>query len=1105
VKLFSSPFEKLSQGSLQNIENSTMVTAAAVSPGGALLGKIDEMLKHLKKIEANTAAAAASKVAPIGQLDKATLKLIGPAAQGIAQAFKIIIDAIMGAPAAKEMDAKINSVIKGMAAVVGLGKAIFKFAAFLALSLPLLLIGMIALPLAVFMIAVLAGLFFLIDKMNIERSINKVSTGLALAGLAIVALAASLVLTEMLMSAVSDPWTTAGIAALLVVGTALIFWIAGKLAVDIVKGSLAMIVAGLSLIILSLGVYVMSQAVPDFMTGLGMIALIGGLGLVFGLIGMWETGMMTGIPLTITAGSLAMMVAGVSLLIIAAGVAIMAKATNGITLENAGLMGLIIGGLALAMAGAGLASPMIILGAAAMGLAGLALIPIAKGIKILAGVDFNKLFSAKGPFGDSGQMTEPVKLFGVTIISSRPMTKMEVMFEAIANSFKLGPLQLMALYATAPAMIMAGKALQHIAKGIEKFQALKINYDTFPDQMRKLVNTLADVFAEIGIKYPGGGGGFISALFGSGSGTSVVAQGISAVSGMGTALKSIAFGVQEMANLRFPTKWDKEGNAIEFRNLTNEDFVNLGINTNLIVTALSDTFAQVGLKYPGGKKSIMSWLTGSDEGDSPVSKGISAVGGMGSAISNIAEGVQAMANLRFPYEWDADGKPIKFRTVTTEDFDNVSRNTRRIVLALSDTFADVGSSDAAQGSTWFTSSDYEKGIKVVAAMGTPIADLATGIQGVADFKLPIFGEDGKITGYKTFDSAGGFLAKAGRNIRRIITTLADAFTEVGKGDDSGWFSTADIYLGIKAIQKLSSDGIPAVTKLADQIVGIKNLDIVDKIQDIHKALLGDGWWVPPSQRKKGIVDVFMDIGGKPGAKTDDSFFGIPLGDSDVDRAVDVINSINRGLPPLRFLFMAIQAMDTANAKQNADNLFGAMAKTLGIYRSANNFGWNPNNLSSAATSFERIAKAMFRMNTAQEKLAESMEDFKDSVNDLDLRKVREVRKLYEGLTYLYKNDGNQQFEQMNQSLVDALTKLAELLEKAGGGGEGGGEGGESGGGLGKIIEKGKEMMGGGKKPATQGKPGAPGQSPAPQGKDEISKLIRIIQSGIDVRVTNGSF
>jgi len=70
-----------------------------------------------------------------------------------------------------------------------------------------------------------------------------------------------------------------------------------------------------------------------------------------------------------------------------------------------------------------------------------------------------------------------------------------------------------------------------------------------------------------------------------------------------------------------------------------------------------------------------------------------------------------------------------------------------------------------------------------------------------------------------------------------------------------------------------------------------------------------------------------------------------------------------------------------------------------------------------------------RMADANEDIADSFEDWKESINDLDLKKVTEVRKLYEGLAYLSKNGGETAIEQMGESMVEAIEMLVEKLDE----------------------------------------------------------------------------
>ena len=674
---------------------------------------------------------------------------------GIGEGMKLIVEALNAMGKAKDAKDKMDVITGGIDAIKEMGKAILIFAASMALALPLLIVGIPGLMLSVLMITIVGGMFWMLGKMGITKEIKEVAIGLAIAGLAIVSLAGGFVLAEMILNYAGSPMQTLLMVSALVLGTAVTFGFAGIFAGLIRQGAMAMLFATLPILAISLSMLIFTSAIKPDADG-------------------WE---------------------------------------------SIGQISAIVVGLGLAMAGAGAAAAFIIPGAAAMIMAGLSLILIAVGISALQKALGKKMFAEGGIFADSGMATEPVEVLGITIVKGgRSMSNMEWAMLSIARSFMLPPLAIAAMYAGAPAIMMSGLALLSIAKGIEKFQALDIDYATLPDNIAK------------------------------------------------------------------------------------------------VTTVLATAFGQIGLQYPGGGPSIKSLLTGDYSGTSPVYQGIKAVSGMGNALTGIAMGVQAMAMLKFPVKWDKNGNPIEFRSITENDLAMVGVNTRKIVLALSKTFSEVGQSEAAQGSTWFTSSDYEKGIKVVKKMGDPLIKLAEFVKTFNNIKE----QDVKSVGNKT---------------QLLIKTLTSSFFA-----SSGELKPRD-YMAIS---------------------------------------------------------------------------------------------------------MSYQVMADAN-----------------------------------------------------EDIADSFDDWKESINDLDLKKVTEVRKLYEGLAYLSKNGGETAIEQMGESMVEAIETLVEKLDEFA---KNLGSGSNSPG----IIERAGNALGLGRSTTnTESTSAVPAANNA-ELVDAISEVKKTLQQGINVNVSNMS-
>ena len=727
---------------------------------------------------------------------------------------------------------KIDKSIRHVArALLIAGKAIIMLAAsFVLFSIIINLLGN---PIQTIMLvaAVVLGvafLFYLMDKMQIDKSMKKTARALMTAGLSIVILAAAIILAEMILGINGDPMQSLLIVGLLVGGIAVVFWLVGKVATDIFKGSLALIVAGLSLIVLGFGLMIISRALPDPLTALGILAMIGGLAVVFALVGAYEAGMMTGVPLTITLGSIAMMLVGVSLIVLGFGLSIMAETTKTMSAGDAGVMALVIGGLAAVFGIAGVGSPLILLGAAALGIAGLALIAIGKGLqsmnKALKGTD--------GILADSGHVTESTFGFG----GGRMMSKMEYAIQSIGYSFVMAPWTAAGIAIGALALKDAGKALFAIGLGIQQFQKIAATADLskLGENVNTIVDTLSTTFAKVGRQMKGGRTGLMGAIFGSG-GSNAVADGISAVMGMGEALTNIAVGFQNMANLKFPTKYDKDGKPIEFESMDSDAPARVAANTATIVDSLATVFGKIGSDPKlgkGGKKGLFAQIL-SGSGQSPVADGISSVMGMGEALTNVALGFQSMADLKFPTEWNKEGKPIKFETVDIPSaVKAVLANTTMILLGENGSGGLVGmlsSIGKANGPDkgFFTSTDYEKGKEMIQGIGTPIKELAEGVKNMAELKFATsWDKDGNAIAWTSHAGISDSLKKVEQNIKLILLGsdgsggLVGIFKKLGGEDDSGWFSSSTVEKGA-SIAKMISKPIKDIAEAAQELMSDK--------------------------------------------------------------------------------------------------------------------------------------------------------------------------------------------------------------------------------------------------------------------------------------------
>jgi len=855
----------------------------------------------------------------------------------------------------------------------------------LAVTATLAIVGLLA-PLAfkglIPAIAIVLGIGIAFGIIGIfGEKIEDGAKGLLLAAGAILGLAVALALFKI----ISPPMDQLLNIAMIVGAVGAVFFIVGIFGKFIEKGAKALLWAGLAIVVLGLSLLILAKTVGNLsgeeaVKTFGALILIGLIGAAFYLAGTQAV--------IIAQGAGAMILVGVALIILSVGVMIMSKALGEDGWTLIGQTMALVGGLGVAMGVAGLAAPFIAAGAGAMIVAGVALLAIGAAMMVLKKLDFKQMTKSGGILGPSGVKTKGFMGIG----GGRMKTNLELMLESIAVSFMLNPFHVMAMYAGAPALIMAGGALIMIGKGIAQFQkiAKETNLETLGKNVDNIVFTLATTFGKIGTMFPGGQQSLFSSIFGGGGG-SAVAQGISSTMGMGKALTGIARGMQAMANLRFPVKFDKEGNPIEFESMDSDAPQRVATNAAMITGTLATVFGEIGLKYPGGQKSLFESIFGGGK-NSPVADGISATMGMGKSLTGIAKGFQAMANLNFPTAYDKEGKPIAFEPIDIEKaIPKVQANTKMIVEGLSGIFAQIGKNpDASDGSWWGGKSTIEKGVAVVQGFGEPLLNLAKGVQAMAELKFPTgFDKDGKPTGFETIKDVKGLKSKIGANTKMLIQALVDTFIQVGGTDlgSNGWFSSNDFEKGVDIVNQ----------------VGKPYKNLATSVTEIQKAIGS-----MDTQAFKGkvidIVSVFTDeqVGGSDIELMNNRRFLI-------DSIGKSFEKLGRAVPPIA------QALASFNGEQGRA-FFNAFVGPVDEGNRANGYA-QQNHM------WKAIGSAMV-------KTKDSLPGITSAVNEMDMDKLVESRKMFEALAVLGEGgDPGDILAQMGESLEEALQNLADMLSE----------------------------------------------------------------------------
>ena len=244
-----------------------------------------------------------------------------------------------------------------------------------------------------------------------------------------------------------------------------------------------------------------------------------------------------------------------------------------------------------------------------------------------------------------------------------------------------------------------------------------------------------------------------------------------AIGHMGSVIGSIAEGIKGYAELKVPEGWDAEGKVTGYRQLNKTDFENAANNINEIVSTLGHSILDIVERHP-------EWFEDGD--DSVFAIACTAVGNMGTTVSNIAEGLKGYADLKMPIEFDKEGKPTGFKQLTQDDFRNASENIGLVVTTIGNSIMSMYNDHPDWFDTGFlglSDSPFTKVISSITTMGEIISNIAGGIALIATLQMPTkWNTDGTVIESRPITSEE--FVTAANNVGTVITTLSYSVMDV---------------------------------------------------------------------------------------------------------------------------------------------------------------------------------------------------------------------------------------------------------------------------------------------------------------------------------------
>lgn len=136
--------------------------------------------------------------------------------------------------------------------------------------------------------------------------------------------------------------------------------------------------------------------------------------------------------------------------------------------------------------------------------------------------------------------------------------------------------------------------------------------------------------------------------------------------GIGEMIANLSLGVQAMANLAMPNRWDKNGKPIHYIKMDNGTVFNqVKENIKNIITA----------SINGVTDAMKDTTFDSDT----LSKVLSSVQPVGELVASLARGIKDIAELKIVSKYDDKGNPVEYIPLSKENFLNMKQNISDII------------------------------------------------------------------------------------------------------------------------------------------------------------------------------------------------------------------------------------------------------------------------------------------------------------------------------------------------------------------------------------------------------------------------------------------
>lgn len=473
-------------------------------------------------------------------------------------------------------------------------------------------------------------------------------------------------------------------------------------------------------------------------------------------------------------------------------------------------------------------------------------------------------------------------------------------------------------------------------------------------------------------------------------------------------LGRVAKVLSDIAALRMPTEFDKNGNPIAWHSMDSKDFANAATSAAAITKLLVSMFGESDktIVLPDGTSVTISpiSLKELDNISNRTKRKIRQLSKITASVGQMATVIQNIASLSVPISFDKDGKPTGFQKMTDTDFATASTNLATIVT----TILTAVTSDELTEQLDNMSRKSRKNLETVINSCSSIGGIVDAIKSVSVMSVADeFDGNGNPTHYKILTDTERTEAQG--KIVDIMTFFmsaiaSDSMTEVLNGFSKKSLQNIDrVMESCKGISELVST-IKKATEFDVTVVenGINNLKVV--IADYSSMI--DSLFTEQSHYTMAIKESVMGTQTTVLSKVVDS--EALINTKIIEKSINNFKKIGQTVPPIVRLMKDLNKVKIpAIVEKNPKTTLEFISKYVNTVGKIEKFN-------------ERKIKAN----------VENLTKFIDKSNNINIDKIKSVTELFAEIAKFSESiDGN--FEKLadvlNDKVIDALNKISNKL------------------------------------------------------------------------------